>query len=151
MVIDDIKKVDPLTWGFVVMFVLVTIVPGLLLLYIFDKQLFMEIETIKVLFLSISITLPFWVLNTLMCIINDDKKGNENQTVKVQLQISGLLGAFISFVPLYVPVIVTLFVDLDYKVATWIAIGLELLMLLLIRCDYLKTKKSEQIRNGNKK
>lgn len=151
MEIDDIKKVDPLTWGFVVMFVLVTIVPGLLLLYIFDKQLFMEIETIKVLFLSISITLPFWVLNTLMCIINDDKKGNENQTVKVQLQISGLLGAFISFVPLYVPVIVTLFVDLDYKVATWIAIGLELLMLLLIRCDYLKTKKSEQIRNGNKK
>lgn len=146
---DDIKKVDPLTWGFVVMFVLVTIVPGLLLLFIFDKQLFMEIETIKVLFLSISITLPFWALNTFMCLLYDDKD-NKNQTVKNQLQLSGLLGAIFSFIPLYVPVIVILFVDLDYKVAAWIAIGLEILILIFLRLDYTKTKKSEQNGNGDK-
>ena len=151
MEIDDIKKVAPLTWGFVVMFVLVTIVPGLLLLFIFDKQLFMEIETIKVLFLSISITLPFWALNTFLCIFYDDKKEDENQTVKVQLQLSGLFGSFFSLIPLYVPVIATLFFDFDYKVAAWIAISLELLMLILMRRDYMKSKKSEQIRNGNKK
>ena len=97
MKIDDIKNVEPLTWGLAVMLILVTIVPGLLLLYIFDKPHFMEIESIKLLFLSISLTLPFWSINTFMCLWNEDKRISENQAIKVQLQLSGLLGALNSF------------------------------------------------------
>ena len=140
MEFEDIKNVEPLTWGLAIMLILVTIVPGLLLLYIFDKPLFMEIESIKLLFLSISLTLPFWAINTFMCMWKDDKRKKETPAIKAQLQLSGLLGAFISLIPLYFPVILTLFVNMDSKVAAWIAIGLEILMLLFICCDFSKKK-----------
>ena len=70
----------------------------------------------------------------------DDKRKKETHAIKDQLQLSGLLGAFISLIPLYFPVILTLFVNMDSKVAAWIAIGLEILMLLFICCDFSKKK-----------
>lgn len=137
MDISDIKDVHPITWGFVVMLVLVTIVPGLLLVFLFNEQLFMQVETVKLLFLSISITMPLWALNTFVCFFSEE----DEMSVIERLQFNGLLGAFFSFLPLYAPALVKIFADIDYKCAVAIVGGLEVLALFLIVRFILRNRK----------
>lgn len=47
MEIRDIKELQPITWSFLVMLILVTILPGLLLIYLFNEELFLHVETVK--------------------------------------------------------------------------------------------------------
>lgn len=110
------------------MLILVTILPGLLLIYLFNEELFLHVETVKLLFLSISITMPAWALNTIVCCFDKD----ESMSVMEQLQFNGFIGALFSFFPLYAPAVVKLFVDIDGKCATFIAGGLEFLILIIL-------------------
>lgn len=137
MEIRDIKDLHPITWGFVVMLVLVTIVPGVLLVFLFNEQLFLQVETVKVLFLSISITMPLWALNTFVCFFSEE----DEMSVIERLQFNGLLGAIFSFLPLYTPALVKIFADIDCKCAVGISGGLEVLALLLMICFILKNRK----------
>lgn len=131
MEIKDLKNLQPITWGFVVMLLLVTIVPGYLLIFLFNEQLFLEVDTVKLLFLSVSFTMPLWSLNTFVCFFNKEN----DMSVMERLQFNGLLGAFFSFFPLYTPALVKLFADIDVDYAIYIAGSTELLSLLL--CIYM--------------
>jgi predicted membrane protein len=44
--VNDFKGIPPITWGFIVSMVIGTIIPGLLLVFLFRQDLFMEVETI---------------------------------------------------------------------------------------------------------
>ena len=90
MEIKDLNNLQPITWGFVVMLLLVTIVPGYLLIFLFNEDLFLEVDTVKLLFLAVSFTMPLWSFNTFVCFFN---KENEMSVVE-RLQFNGLLGAF---------------------------------------------------------
>lgn len=81
----------------------------------------------KLLFLSVSITMPLWSFNTLVCFFNKE----DQMTVMERLQFNGLLGAFFTFFPLYTPAMVKLFSDIDIDFAIYIAGGVELLALLV--------------------
>ena len=72
MEIKDLNNLQPITWGLVVMLLLVTIVPGYLLIFLFNEQLFLEVDTVKLLFLSVSFTMPLWSLNTFVCFFNKE-------------------------------------------------------------------------------
>lgn len=140
MEIKDLNNLQPITWGFVVMLLLVTIVPGYLLIFLFNEDLFLEVDTVKLLFLAVSFTMPLWSFNTFVCFFN---KENEMSVIEC-LQFNGLLGAFFSFFPLYVPALVKIFVDIDVECAIYIAGGTELLSLLscawMIFTDNKKTE-----------
>lgn len=131
MDLKDLNGLQPITWGFIVMLLLVTIVPGYLLIFLFNEQLFLEVDTVKLLFLSVSITMPLWSLNTFVCFFNKE----EQLSVMERLQFNGLLGAFFTFFPLYTPALVKLFSDIDIAFAIYIAGGVEFLSLLA--CVYL--------------
>ena len=109
MDIKDLSNLQPVTWGLIVMLLLVTIVPGYLLIFLFDKQFFLEVDTVKLVFLSVSFTMPIWSLNTFVCFFNKE----DGMSVMERLQFNGLLGAFFSFFPLYSPALVKLFADID--------------------------------------
>lgn len=131
MDLKDLNGLQPITWGFIVMLLLVTIVPGYLLIFLFNEQLFLEVDTVKLLFLSVSITMPLWSLNTFVCFFNKE----EQLSVMERLQFNGLLGAFFTFFPLYAPALVKLFSDIDIAFAIYIAGGVEFFSLLA--CVYL--------------
>ena len=138
MEIKDLINLQPITWGFIVMLLLVTIVPGYLLIFLFNDQLFLKVDTVKLIFLSVSFTMPLWSLNTFVCFFNKE----DGMSVMERLQFNGLLGAFFTFLPLYTPALVKLFADIDTDYAIYIAGSTELLSLLLCVC---------MIRTGNKK
>lgn len=144
MDLKDLNRLQPITWGFVVMLMLVTIVPGYLLIFLFNEQLFLEVDTIKLLFLSVSITMPLWSFNTFVCFFN-----KENQmSVMERLQFNGLLGAFFTFFPLYTPALVKLLSDIDIDCAIYIAGGVELFVLLACICLIFAGNKSlEKVHN----
>lgn len=127
MDIKDLNSLQPITWGFIVMLLLVTIVPGYLLIFLFNEQLFLEVDTVKLLFLAVSITMPLWSLNTFVCFFNKE----DQMSVMERLQFNGLLGAFFTFLPLYTPALVKLFSDIDIDLAIYIAGGTELFSLLV--------------------
>lgn len=139
MEIKDLKDLRPVTWGFIVMLVLVTIVPGYLLIFMFNEELFLEVETVKLIFLAISITMPVWALNTFLCFFSKEDLG-----VMERLQFNGLLGAFYSFIPLYAPALMKVFVDIDNNWAVGIAGGLEIISLILIVCMVYKNNKNSK-------
>ena len=56
--INDFKGIPPITWSFIVAMMISTIIPGLLLVFLFREDLFMTVETVKLLFLSMGITMP---------------------------------------------------------------------------------------------
>lgn len=139
MDIKDLKDLRPVTWGFIVMLVLVTIVPGYLLIFMFNEELFLEVETVKLIFLAISITMPVWALNTFAFFFSE-----EDMEVMERLQFNGLLGAFYTFIPLYAPALVKVFVDIDNNWAVGIAGGLEIISLVLIVCMVYKDNKNSK-------
>lgn len=56
--ISDFKGISSITWGFIVFFLISTIIPGILLLFLFREDLFWNIETLKLIMLSMGITMP---------------------------------------------------------------------------------------------
>lgn len=139
MEIKDLKDLRPVTWGFIVMLVLVTIVPGYLLIFMFNDELFLKVETVKLIFLAISITMPVWALNTFACFFS-----KEDMDVMERLQFNGLLGAIYTFIPLYTPALVKVFVDIDSDWAVGMAGGLEIISLILIVCMVYKDNKNSK-------
>ena len=109
-----------------------TIIPGLLLVFLFRPDLFMSIETIKLLLLSMGITLPVWLCNTILAAIIMDKltSTEKEDQVGFHLQIMGLLGAIFSVPVLFLPAIIEMFVDLSPHVAFYIGFGIEIAIVL---------------------
>lgn len=141
--INDFKGIPPLTWTFIVAMVIGTIIPGLLLVFLFRQDLFMEVETIKLLFLSMGITLPVWLCNTILVAYSLDdgnnKKGDEQ--VRNDIQIAGLVGAMFSVPALFIPVIVKMFCDISSEIAFYIGFGIELAIIILFVIIFNKNKK----------
>ena len=130
--INDFRGIPPITWSFIVVMVIGTIIPGLLLVFLFRPDLFMSIETIKLLLLSMGITLPVWLCNTILAAIIMDKltSTEKEDQVGFHLQIMGLLGAIFSVPALFLPAIIEMFVDLSPHVAFYIGFGIEIAIVL---------------------
>jgi hypothetical protein len=141
--IGEIKQIPPITWSFVVMLSIGTIIPGLLLVFLFREELFTTIETVKLLFLSMGITLPVWFCNTLLTTfaINDGTKGKDNEEDAIHsLQISGMFGAIISVPPLYIPALVCLFYTIPSNIAFYIGFGVEIVIIAFFIYSFISKK-----------
>ena len=103
--INDFKGIPPITWSFIVAMMISTIIPGLLLVFLFREDLFMTVETVKLLFLSMGITMPVWLCNTLFFAfaIDEETVNKNDDETRNYLQLTGLIGAFISIPTLFIP------------------------------------------------
>ena len=147
--ISDFKGISSITWGFIVFFLISTIIPGILLLFLFREDLFWNIETLKLIMLSMGITMPVWVCNTFLVTISieDDNKSNTDDSIKEDMQAEGLFGAIFSIPVLFLPALVKMFIDINSSVAFYIALGIELCIVLLFVVMSRRNKK----KNGIKK
>lgn len=144
--VNDFKGIPPITWGFIVSMVIGTIIPGLLLVFLFRQDLFMEVETIKLLFLSMSITLPVWLCNAILfAVAIDEGDANDNDDqVRTYMQLTGLMGAFFSIPSLFFPALVKMFVDISSDVAFYIGFGIEIVVVILFIVAIRQSRKKKK-------
>lgn len=141
--IAEFKEIPPITWGFVLLFSIGTIIPGILLIFLFREELFISVESVKLLFLSMGITLPVWVCNTLFTIlaINSETKGDNNEEDAMHsLQISGMFGAVISVPPLYIPALVYLFYPICSNTGFYVGFGVEIVVIAYFIYSFVTNK-----------
>lgn len=109
----DFHKLKPITFVTVVLIFLATICSGLLFIFVFSRKLFIEIDTFKLLLLSLSITTPFWLVNSAMvAIISKDSKVDD---VYDNIQITSLFGSFFSIPVFCVPILIKIFTDISIQ------------------------------------
>lgn len=67
--------------------------PGILAMYVFQKDVFLELEFFKLIFLSISFIAPFFIINTLIFMSPVDKGGKDDLFLSmiVSLFLSGFI------------------------------------------------------------
>lgn len=126
MEIKELKEVSPDMWFLVVVFLLATIIPGVLLLFLFDRGLFMEMDTFKLMLLAISITAPVWIVNIFILGFVDN--GREKDEVEIFKSIT-FAGSVVSIPTLFIPIIIRVFITLPVLWAIVIGIIINIAML----------------------
>jgi hypothetical protein len=144
--INDFKGIPPITWSFIVAMMISTIIPGLLLVFLFREDLFMTVETVKLLFLSMGITMPVWLCNTLFFAfaIDEETVNKNDDEARNYLQLTGLIGAFISIPTLFIPALVKMFVDISSNIAFYIGLGIEIAIIIAFIVSMNKDKKKSR-------
>ena len=118
----NLNKLTSVTIAIVLLFAVAIITPGTLFIFIFSRELFIELETLKLILLAISITLPIWVLNTyaFASLGGEWKKDPEKN-----LRVSTVVGSYFSIPIICIPALVKLFVDISLQIGVVIIIGLQ--------------------------
>ena len=141
----DFKDITSITWFFVVTFLIGTIIPGILLIYVFHENLFLSMETMKLILLSIGISTPVWYLNTaIIMIATDDDKQYSDKELKHDMQLVGVLGSLITMPVLFFPVLFKLFIDIQLKTAFYIVVVLEVLVVVTLLLFFNSKKKTSK-------
>ena len=141
--LKDFKEIPPITWGFIVTMVVGTIIPGILLVYLFKPDLFLAVETVKLLFLSMGITLPVWLINSFLVAAVAEEEGDNDEHVKDNLQLTGLVGALLSTPPLFFPALIKMIVDISSDVAFYIGFGIEIIIICVMVVVAVKKSKKK--------
>ena len=103
MNIEELLKIEPSNWMIVLLICIATLFPGLLLIAIWDMDLFVSLETIKLILLSLSLTIPTWVINSLLVELHESPKcpkGEDN------IVASSIIGAIINSLSIYMSLII---------------------------------------------
>jgi len=133
--VNDFKGIPSVTWGFVVLFIIGAVLPGVLLLFLFKQELFLQIETTKLLFLSTSITLPVWVFNTFLHALFREDNGVSNvgeDEEREEMQFVGMNGVLFSAPIFYIPSLVKMITDISTNTALVLAFVIELVMVSIM-------------------
>ncbi len=133
--VNDFKGIPSVTWGFIVLFIIGAVLPGVLLVYLFKQELFLQIETTKLLFLSTSITLPVWVFNTFLhALFREDNSvpnvGEDEE--REEMQFVGMTGVVFSAPIFYIPSFIKMITDISTNTAFVVALVVELFMVSIM-------------------
>lgn len=137
-----LSRLTPISTMTIVMIFFVTISPGILFLFIYYKQSFVELETFKVTLLAFSINSPFWIINTsLYSLWEGAIEGNSKNNSHF---MASLAGSFWTIPVVYIPILLKFFWNLDLKEAALVMIIIEGSLIPLI--FYIENKKKVTIR-----
>ncbi|GAB3667552.1 hypothetical protein GCM10028791_43240 [Echinicola sediminis] len=103
-----------------------TLGSGILMIYAFNRPLFLELETVKLILLATSISTPVWLFNTFL-IMHFDVLDDENEQL---IYTSSISGSLVTIVIFFVPIIFQLFYPFPLKYALGGIIVLQLLIII---------------------
>jgi hypothetical protein len=125
----NVNQLKSITWVTLIVLTISIACSGVLIIFIFDKDLFLKIETIKLLLLAISITCPIWLLNSIIYAANvpneDQSESNEH------IHVTGLVGGMITALIFYIPILLNFFFLISLRKCIVILLSLELIIILL--------------------
>lgn len=129
--ITEIENIKKNIFGIVFISIILLITPGFTIIFYFFRELFINLDTLKLILLSISITTP-------LLIINFTLSTHLLETNKIHLS-KGEQSAFISFIVsivisamfVYIALLFSYFLELDFYTTFLIGIGIQTLTVLL--------------------
>ncbi|WP_129024148.1 hypothetical protein [Flavobacterium sp. YO12] len=125
----DLHRIRSITFVTVMLFCITIICPGIMFVFLFSKELFLETDTFKLILLSVSITMPISLVNSFLIGLLQEPERNDNLDDNLQLII--ILGNVISLPIIYIPLMVKLFIDISLQCGVSILIALEIIIFLL--------------------
>jgi hypothetical protein len=126
----DLHKIKSITFVTFMLFCITIICPGIMFVFLFSRELFLETDTFKLILLSVSITTPIFLINSFLITLIQEPEINDN--IDENLQITTIFGNIISLPIIYIPLIVKLFFDISLQCGVSIVIGLEFVIFLLV-------------------
>jgi len=138
----DLNKIKSMTWATVVFIVVTIIISGVLFIFSFNRELFFKTELVKLILLSISITAPIWLLNTVLVLLfvkpiipNDE-----------DLQGCVITGCIISIVVIYLPILVKFFFNITTHTGVIILLILQFCFSIIGFVSYYIESRSPKTR-----
>ena len=124
----DLHRIKSITFVTFMLFCITIICPGIMFVFLFSRELFLETDTFKLILLSISITAPISLINSFLTMLIQEAQtdAETNEEVDENLQLTTILGNLISLPVIYIPLVVKLFYDISLQFGVSIVIGLEI-------------------------
>ncbi len=127
-----------MTWATLIVIIIATIAPGIMIFFLFNKELFIQLDVFKISLLSIAITMPIWGINSSIIYAILESEGETEEEI---LQFCAILGGILSILPLYAPILTKVFIDISSKSGVLIALIIEIILIVLISLFYNRNKK----------
>ncbi|MGN6266164.1 MAG: hypothetical protein ACTHM5_10855 [Ginsengibacter sp.] len=117
---------------------------SVLFIFSFNRELFYKTDSLKLLLLGLAITLPIWLLNSILAIALLYPEKN-NYTTPTQLEALGAAGSGLSFPVLYIPILAKFFLGITLFTGALIAISTQLIILIIVLIiNFRQYKKKEK-------
>ena len=97
MSLPDIEKIKNKHFLLFFFDILFLILPGLATIFFFQKDIFLSLDWIKLIFLSASLVAPVAFFNTLLLLGVDDKKQNSEDGLFIALSMSLIITGFLFY------------------------------------------------------
>ena len=108
--------------GFTLYAIIGFILPGVLFIFVWNRTLFLEIDVFKLILLSISISLPFFIVNLFIIIISNivkEKLDNDCEDDETLINILGVCFV-ISYIEMFYGIIRKIY-DADFLISNFIS------------------------------
>ncbi|MFZ2167510.1 MAG: hypothetical protein WAV50_01420 [Minisyncoccia bacterium] len=131
--IEELQNIRHPMFGAALLGGLLIFAPGLSYLFFFERALFIQLETIKILTLSVAIIAPFFIFNTILFAypvsLSEKRTGNtkanqENPTAFISI----LLSLFVSGAVLYIGLAASYFLSEGLQLALTVGMVLQALL-----------------------
>lgn len=124
-----LNDIPNFTWRLFIAFLSFAIAPGLIIIYIYNKELFLEIDFLKIISLSLSISLPVCLFNYMLCLIAFRQKKFIEWKPEEQSNFA-LLPILLSAIPFYLLIIIKfLFIDIEFKLSFILLLVFEFVLI----------------------
>ncbi len=137
----DLHKIKPVTFVTAIFIILSTLCAGILFIFIYSKDLFEKTDAIKLILLSMSLTIPTWIINSSIVVFFDESK---HEDVNFSLQIFGLIGSIISLPVLYIPILTKLFINISLQTGVIIGTSIEVIIILFLLFNKVSVSNSQK-------
>jgi hypothetical protein len=127
----ELHKIRQITWATLGIFIVGIISSGALFIFLFNKNLFLSIDLARLIILSLSITGPLWIINSMTIIFFDLLVDEGDEAGADDLQVLGILGSVMCFPVIYVPILVKFFFEVSLETGVIIALVIEFIIVVL--------------------
>ena len=123
----DITKIKENIWVSIISFILV-LSSGILAVIVFNYEVFISLDIIKLVLLSLAVITPFLVINIfisfLLDIFTNSNNSDDDQTI--------FTSCLLSLIPIIISTSISAFFRFNILVGMYIALGIEIIMIILI-------------------
>lgn len=125
---QDIREIKTEQFAAYVIIFLAVIAPGLLMIYLFEIELFKSLETLKLIIFAMAISLPLPAINTML-------SGHIDKEEEPEIHDHVFLNTFISFAGIYLAILSAYIFSLTFKQFLLIIAALEIVYIASLFCE----------------
>lgn len=139
-ILSEIEKIKDETFGVAIIDGILLIIPGLTFIFYFSKELFLALDIVKLILLSISLMTPFLLLNiVILAIFLESNSRGAKENVFMSLTLSLIISAVL----LYIVLLSAYVLKLSFGKALILACSIQLILELFILFGIIKNRQKK--------